>query len=103
MATSLRAALNSPGFVGDGGSGLGGVERLDVAGDAITVELVAEHVEGDGADGLVGGGDGLGGVGWGGEIASADVLHDGGHLAGGGFAEAEFGLVGGYRGRWVAS
>jgi len=93
------------GFAGDGGAGFAGVDGLEVTRDGLAVELIFEHVEGDGADGAIGvvgsreeraergvGADLV-------EIAEADGFHEVGHLAGSGLTEAEFGLVGGHGAR----
>ena len=95
--------VEATGFAGDGGAGFAGVDRLEIARDGLAVELILEHVEGYGTDGAVGC------VGWcedccargGGssllvEMAEADGFHEIGHLARGGLAEAELGLVGGH-------
>ena len=79
------------GLVADGGAGFAGVEGFKVARQAVAVLLIAQHAEDGAADFSVGGE--RGGV-VEGEMAGGDPLHDGGHFAGRGFAEAEFRLIG---------
>ena len=90
-ATSLRTWLSAPVLLPMAEPVLAGVERFEVAGQAVAVLLIAQHAENGAADLSVGGE--RGGV-VEGEMAGGEALHDGGHFAGGGFAEAEFRLVG---------